>query len=298
MNNMKINNWIKSTVSLVLLVYLFQILDWQKVKELDIYAIVVLCISISITLFLLIFMSLRWKLLVQMQTNQTFSVKMAYRIYLMGMFFNIFMPGAIGGDMARIKYSSDHCRLSMKKAGLVVGIERLFGLTALFILFAIGAILNFKMLPILEINSYLWGIPVIFVVIIFAKYWISKHIKIRFSMYLPILSLSAIGQLTDIIIVYLFCRYFSLNVSFGNLLIIMPLVYIATVLPISIGGLGVREGAMVGLFSLFSVDVSIVVIISFMMYLSKVGVGLIGLPFFLKIDKPQKLDINLNGIDL
>lgn len=61
----------------------------------------------------------------------------------------------------------------------------------------------------------------------------------------------------------------------------MPLVFIATVLPISIGGLGVREVSMIGLLAIFSVSSATAAIISLMLYLTNILVGLIGLPYYL-----------------
>jgi hypothetical protein len=59
-------------------------------------------------------------------------------------------------------------------------------------------------------------------------------------------------------------------------MIIMPIVYMSSVIPISLGGLGVREGTMAILFSLIGADPSVAVLISLLTYISKVIVGSFG----------------------
>jgi len=62
------------------------------------------------------------------------------------------------------------------------------------------------------------------------------------------------------------------------LLFVMPLVHVATVLPISLGGLGVREGVLTGLLMLLAVPQGDAVLAAFLLYLAKVMVGLTGVP--------------------
>ena len=217
-----------------------------------------------------------------MNIEKKFHLKTTYTLYLIGFFFNVFLPGAIGGDVMRAKYSSEYCQIKLKDAGFIVASERLFGLLSILILFASGVFFNTGMLPKLGINNLFWYTPTLVIIVMCAIYWVSRQIIIKRGMFLPVLILSGIAQLADIIIVFLYSTYFNLGLSIGNLLVVMPLVYIATILPISLGGLGVREGALVGLMALFQVDVSTAVIISFMLYLTKVAVGIIGMPVFIK----------------
>ena len=90
------------------------------------------------------------------------------------------------------------------------------------------------------------------------------------------------NSLSDAIILHICCIYFDVNVVFENLLIIMPLVFIATVIPISFGGLGVREASLIGLLSLFTPFSSKLIIISFILTSIKLCVGVIGIPFYLQ----------------
>jgi len=105
-----------------------------------------------------------------------------------------------------------------------------------------------------------------------------------------ILLLSGLGQFGDIVISYIFSLYFGLEITILNLMSIMPLVYVATVVPISLGGVGVREGVMTAGLTLYGVDVSDAVMISFLLYFTKVIVGLIGWFLYLKMGKDETDD--------
>jgi uncharacterized membrane protein YbhN (UPF0104 family) len=112
-------------------------------------------------------------------------------------------------------------------------------------------------------------------------FFVARHLANRVSqlplgLALALLLISATAQLADVVITFLLARYFELEVGFVELLIVIPIVYLFTILPISLGGLGVREGAMVLLLSSFEVGESTAIIIAFCLYLTKLIVGLVG----------------------
>jgi len=216
-----------------------------------------------------------------------------YKLYLVGSFFSVFLPGAIGGDIIRVGYSSDHYNLSLKKAGLIVLTERLCGLMAVLIMLVLGILYSPFIQHYLHIPIYyMLCLLILFLLVIpFSIQFMLRHkIAISYKYMLLLVLLSGIGQAGDILAAYFFAQYFELNISFTNLLFVMPLVYIATVVPISLGGLGVREVSMVGLLAIFSIPNSTAAILSLLLYLVRVLVGLIGLPCYLsiKMQLPKK----------
>ena len=298
MRNTRIKVAFKLAVSAGLITYLFYTLDWKQVANLDIITLAILPVGLLIGLFFLTFMAARWKILVEMQSIENFTFAEAYRGYLIGCFFNIFMPGAIGGDLLRIKYCLNSCKIGIKKAGLVVITERVFGLAALAILFSIGVSIGSDSFSILELEwiSIALGISISMLSISALIFWLSRHIHIKSQYLLLLLFLSAAGQMTDIIIVYIVLLTSSTPLPFMTLLFVMPLVYIATVLPISIGGLGVREGVLSGLLVLFGVEYSTAIITSFMIYFVKVLIGLVGLPVYLRIRNENLIVHNSHSV--
>lgn len=284
MNNTKIRFALKLALSGGLLTYLFFTLDWRQLKALQAELLTTLPLGFIISMGCFVFMAARWRVLVQMQANR-FPFPVAYRGYLIGSYFNIFMPGAVGGDLIRTKYCLGACDIGIKKAGLVVITERVFGLAALAILFAIGITIVPEQFAILELGwlSVFIGIAVAFISIMVLIYWLSRHIVIELPSLSLLLILSAAGQMADIVIAYIVLAEINSPVQFVTLLFVMPLVYVATVLPISIGGLGVREGVLSGLLVLFGVEYSTAIITSFFLYLVKVLIGLVGFTVFISV---------------
>jgi hypothetical protein len=88
--------------------------------------------------------------------------------------------------------------------------------------------------------------------------------------------LSMLAQGTDLIISTIFLFFLWPDSEFFWLLIVMPLSFFVTALPISLSGLGIRECVIVGILRLFHVDASQAVIFSLMLYFSKVPVALAG----------------------
>lgn len=275
---------LKFLVSCLLILYLVKIVDYKHFNELLTYQIIFyLMISIVLLYVFTFFMALRWKLLIENLATVKAPLFTLQSYYLIGSFFNIFLPGSIGGDLTRINNSNKSFNLGILKASLIVFVERVCGVVGLSAILSVGVLFFSN-----NIFRITFGLPLIILsgvflgVVILKKYFEKKDLSITYRLIILVFLLSIMGQFCDIMIAHLFCRYFNLQVGFNNLLVIMPLVYIATILPISIGGLGVREGTIVGLFSLFGVDTTLSVAVSLLMYFSKVGIGFIGWLVYLR----------------
>lgn len=81
---------------------------------------------------------------------------------------------------------------------------------------------------------------------------------------------------SEIFIYFYFGHVMKIDVPFAFYLFVIPLVYLATVLPISLGGIGVREGVLVWFLSIAGVSASEAVLLAFLVYLNRVLVGTIG----------------------
>ncbi|MCP4265672.1 MAG: flippase-like domain-containing protein [Candidatus Brocadiaceae bacterium] len=293
MKNIKLNVIIKSFFSLLLITYLVFIMDWKMISTLDLSLTIPLIFSVLVVLFFLGFMTLRWKILIDLFKRGTLETKYIniYTLYLVGMFFNVFLLGAIGGDVARTNYSNKKYDLGLKKSASIVFGERICGLMALSIIFSVAFLANKNIQNIINLDKWIAVSIVttmVFIVPIAFKRIVKNKLKMQYKLILLLIVLSGLGQLADITIAYIFVYFFELNITCLDLLFIMPLVYIATILPVSFGGLGVRESSMVGLFALLGADKSIAIIISFLMYLVKVLVGMIGWFFYMKMNSEIK----------
>lgn len=282
MNIKRIKLYIKIAISLVLVTYLFVLVDWEKVSELSRWTLGVIIAGSCCTLFQIVFMAGRWIILLQKVQTRKLHFKNAYKGYLIGAFFSIFMPGAIGGDIVRIKYCADFCKIKLKMSSFIVATERFFGMIALCIYFVNGLIFGGMWLLRDKISGSDIGLIVagsIFGIALFS--FLFKQIDLTIKSSFNALMLSLVAQGIDLLVAFVFLNFLYPEALFFWILIVMPLAFIATVLPISLGGLGVREGTIAGILTLFHVDVSIAIMFSFMISISKAIVGIIGGGIFL-----------------
>ena len=68
-------------------------------------------------------------------------------------------------------------------------------------------------------------------------------------------------------------------------MIIIPLVWIITAIPLSLGGIGVREWSFVGLLSYQGVEAEKAVTLSLVLFLLTIITGLSGIPFIFNTKK-------------
>jgi len=245
--------------SLALLIFLATQIDYSAISLLEPGFIPVFFLAVIINLAALATMTVRWKLLIKSHLETNLSLKTAYQYYLTGSFFNIFMPGSIGGDVARTQRLVTRHNIPTGKATIITIAERMAGMFALILVLSFSfMVLNYP--PGFRIEAYLplWLLrlsPVFILLCIPVLKWLlaKRRFQTSYRYIVQIILLSALAQSSDIVIAWLFSTWFNVEVDFSAFLFIMPLVYFVTVLPISLGGLGVRESAFAGLMILYDV---------------------------------------------
>lgn len=289
MKNMPLSLMLKIILSITLIVFLITKIKFNSFEKLSANISLYIILNFSITLLSVMFMSIRWKVLCK-SIDISPRLNKLYKFYIKGMFYNIFLPGAIGGDIMRTRDLIVTYNVVKRKAIILTLVERIGGLYVLLLVGAIGILFinipkGLIMIPIEIFYLFLLFIIVSFPVV---KWIVNKRIDLAYDTIIQVLLLSFIAQFGDIIIAWNFSQYFDLQIPFSQFLVIMPIVYMATILPISLGGLGVREVTFVAILSLYSVETSIAVLISFLMYFVKVLVGVSGWLVFLKSDIKKK----------
>ncbi len=191
-----------------------------------------------------------------------------------GYFFNNFMPSAVGGDIVKAYYTGVH---TQKKAKSYVSVfmDRFTGLFSFAFIAFIAVLLSWKTIvdPVIKKSLLIFVALCVFAAIISLNVKIAKVIsrilsKIRFmdigdkltkiysilhnyrnkkALLFKTFIVSLVAQISYFAVVYILFKSVNLEISFKNILIVMPIVSVITMLP-SIGGLGLREGAIVALF--------------------------------------------------
>lgn len=158
------------------------------------------------------------------------------RLYWLGMFYNLFLPGSIGGDAYKVVLLSRRYPVSYKKIMAAVLTDRFSGLLGLGLLLAAASFFVFSGLaiPLLLAAGSLMTI---------AAAWgaIARWLPAFRPRFFPALWLGLAVQVLQALSVC--CIIWSLGISAPleyNLFLFL-LSSVASVLPFTIGGLGIRE---------------------------------------------------------
>lgn len=182
------------------------------------------------------------------------------KLYLLGMFYNLFLPGGIGGDAYKGYIIRKKYELETKKVVSTLVLDRLSGLLLLFI-YACALALFLENTGLDPFKTIL-GLGIFLSLIIF--YFLNKKF---FGFVLPIfwksIAHSALVQLAQLVCAFFILKSLGIeNNSFAYLLIFL-ISSIVSVIPLTIGGIGSREltffygAAWLGLSESTSVGVSI-----------------------------------------
>jgi uncharacterized membrane protein YbhN (UPF0104 family) len=107
-----------------------------------------------------------------------------------------------------------------------------------------------------------------------------------------VLGLSVLVQFANVLVLFILARGLSIDLAFGLFVIFMPTVLFLSMLPISIAGWGVREGAMVGALAVVGVPTHQSLALSICFGLALVFISLPGgLVWFLSRNRPAGIDV-------
>jgi len=232
-----------------ILYFLFKKCDFQRLGEIFKHIALIPYFFALLTFFCFQgLVALRWKTICK---SWGFDVDYGFclKTYLMSFSLNTVMPGTVGGDFLRgvllVKKG-----LQWKKASLSVLYDRFFGFLGIFFLLAcfvplFGSFLPSKFYYFLIALNY--GVLIL---CLFASLLLKAWLK---SDYLKPLTFPYNGKpfLLGILVQFLFVVQFfflskalHIGISFPELLVIIPVVSFVSAMPISISGLGVREGSL------------------------------------------------------
>jgi glycosyltransferase 2 family protein len=262
---------VKFSVSIILLVVLFTRIDvaelWQTARLASVpwllVAILVYAVSTTGAVW-------RWHLLLKAQRIDVTFLS-ALGSFLVATYFNNFLPSNIGGDVIRI---GDMGRYANSKtlATTVVLMDRILGLMALVLVAALGATaigrLHHVAAPIWPV--WLWAgflagaaatTPAVFApagfgrllrpLTIFHPEWVGGRITTltaalaRFGEEPKALVMAFVGAMfvqVALVFYYFAVAYaLHLDIALWDLAVVVPMSFVVQLLPVSVGGFGVRE---------------------------------------------------------
>jgi uncharacterized membrane protein YbhN (UPF0104 family) len=242
--------------------------------------------------------AVRWRILLVALGLDVPLPRLIY-LYFAGAFFNTFLPTGFGGDVVRVLELAQEAQPTAVLGTVVV--DRLTGLTVLFAICLAALPFTLPLLP-LEVWLTIGALALAGLVgagLILQGGWLR-----RLGGKLPgPLSLTGQGSLARaydavttcgwravanallvsllfngllIVMNYLAARAVGMEASPAYFLIFVPVLSLTLTLPISIGGLGVREGVAVLLFTQVGVDEALAVAFSLAVYAINRVTGLFG----------------------
>ncbi len=242
--------------------------------------------------------SYRWRIFLDAQGVRA-SLPKLISLYLIGVFFNLVLPSGFGGDVVRIyelsQYSS-HTASSIT----TVFMDRLSGFLALFIMATVALAFSYQLVPY-EVRAtiiFIFLASLVGTGALFSRsFWrrlkglsilssltqrgVVKELYLSAQSYtltpfVQAISLSLAFNTLLVFMNYLVALSFGVRISFWYFLLFIPIISFLLVLPVSLSGLGVREGAYIYLFGRVGVPSSSALAISLSIYVVTVATGLIG----------------------
>lgn len=182
------------------------------------------------------------------------------KLYLLGMFYNLFLPGGIGGDAYKGYVIKKKYEVSTKRLVAVLLLDRLSGML-LLVCYAclLGLIIEAEQLMPFK---WLFGLCIVLALFVF---WVlnKRYFNYVFPVYWQSLGYSALVQLCQMLCILFILFSFDLTDNKLAYIFIFLISSVVAVLPLTIGGIGSREvvffyGALwLGLEESSSVSISV-----------------------------------------
>jgi len=194
------------------------------------------------------------------------------QLSFIGFFFNNFMPTAVGGDIVKAYYVNKQTK-ETTKSFISVFMDRFIGVASFILIAVLALLLSWESISnelkrIVLVFAFCGG--GIFLVILngtFAKFVLNLFSRLKLwglggrlskvymavheyrnkkAVIFSVFGVSIIAQCLYFSVVYLLARSLGTKPSLATVFMVMPIVSLVSMLP-SLGGLGLREGALVAL---------------------------------------------------
>jgi uncharacterized protein (TIRG00374 family) len=268
---------LKVALSIIVIIAVARNVDlqaaWQRLANQSLWfpaaAVVALSLQVAVA-------GLRWQFILR-GLGAASRLATSLRLCYIAVFFNTWLWGAVGGDMLRAWLSHNSqlrlrqsinsvildrvaavgavCVLVLVTAPVFIGNTRQYTLgfvlctAAVCLLLGIVAVALVHHLPIdWKRFKFMRGLQLLSSA--------TETIFLNFNVALPVLGAAIVAQLIAAFAVYIMSLGLNVGLSLFECVVMMQPVALVTALPISVGGWGVRETAMIGLLSFVGVPSS------------------------------------------
>ncbi len=289
-------------VSLSLLAFLFKKISWEEilsiVKNINFFYLPLVFV---ISFFLIGISCLKWQILLKARGIKIPISKLVI-LYVIGYFFNNFMPGSVGGDAVRGFVLGKRIKSQVESFASIF-MERFTGLAALVGIAFTVSLINYRMLKERWLACFLTIVFISFLISLLLIFNRNLFIKIKRSslfarsgnirqklgefyeaihsfrtrkVMAPALLISLIFYLVASLNVFVVSLALGLNIQIIDILLIVPLILLVTMVPVSIAGWGLFEGGFVYFFTRMGVPAPAALSIALVLRGKNLIVALIG----------------------
>ncbi|MGH7502355.1 MAG: lysylphosphatidylglycerol synthase transmembrane domain-containing protein [Longimicrobiales bacterium] len=283
--------------SIALLSIVLWILPWDEVRgAFGRVPAAAFLAAIGIYMSLHLLGAAKWRLVVN-AAGADISMLDAVRFYWAGLFGNLFLPSVVGGDVVRAGLALRHAR---SKTGLVLGsvVDRIVDVLGLAAVAGLGVLMLPTALDARSRGVFLGlfallsagGLVVAGLGYLFLKRRLSfrvrrgvvglrravRTMKGRPSVVIATFLMGVTLQVSLVILTAWLGRLCGIDAPIQVWLFVWPLAKISALVPLTQGGLGVREAAQAALFAPFGVAASLAVAVSLVFQGVIIAGGLIG----------------------
>lgn len=294
----KFQLFLRFFVSAGLIYYLIRLIDWKEalnvMKGGSFLYMGAAFIAIQITVSSSV---VKWYMLLhplhQKTTGKSVSIHQLGRLYYVGLFFNNFLPGSVGGDVVRVVQLGN--KTGVARATASVALERLTSGLALVLIVLVSALFMKDARPYLVTLLLLAVLALVIYMLL--KYLLRNHREQGLSnsrigklfekgrtallSFLKTVSnyrheswkwwaliglLSLAFQVGMAWINDLLFLSFGIDVPWLDLLVIITLISVITMIPVSLNGIGVREAGYVFFFQRLGVPDEISLSVSLLFF--------------------------------
>ena len=251
---------LKIGISIALLVYLFTSTGFEKtLAELSHANLWLIIPCVALYLIAQILSAYRWKTLAN-ALNMSLSLREFYDYYLIGMYFSLFLPSAIGGDVGRIYYLSKATGRKKRESLLTIAAERGSGLAALLLLSSAACLTPIGQVVPETVKLTIYGLTVAGILVFIALQclpvdkWLLKIPKLslfaqaniywkNWPLLAGTIGMSLLYHFLMVVIHMIIGQALGISVSPWYLAMTYGVVSLISVIPITFNGIGLREGA-------------------------------------------------------
>ena len=261
---------LKLLVSAILIALAFYMLDIQTIiKTIKTGSAISFISAVMLNILSFFIMGIRWNILITPVIRWPIATHMA--IYLKGTFLNTFTPANMGGDAYRLAVLRKEMVTDRMLVKLLLR-ERVIGLYSYLIIFVLAysfAISTTNFDESLTRNPYIYGVILAFVMFLlpFVIRWLGERfdvlvrgiigkeripglyglVDVAVSLLsvkgvLPLMLLTIGGILLWLVSIKIIAEGFDISVPLIHLAVVATLVELVRLIPITIQGIGLREG--------------------------------------------------------